>query len=43
MKLPPDFNFVNTIHGPNERIPVKAVYFGAETIFRLLGKLGQAN
>ena len=43
MKLPPDFNFVNTIHGPNERIPVEAVYFGAETIFRLLGKLGQAN
>lgn len=36
MQLPPDFSFVGTIHGADERIPVEAVAFGAEAIFQVL-------
>ena len=38
--LPPGFNFFETIHGANERIPVAALDFGAEAIFRLLERFG---
>ena len=41
MKLPPDFNYFETIHGANERIPVTALEFGAmamrETLLRYAG------
>ena len=43
MPLPPDFNFFKTIHGSNERIPVAALDFGAEAIFRLLFRFGDAS
>jgi len=36
MILPPDFNFAATIHAANERIPVEAVAFGANAIYRAL-------
>ena len=40
MKLPPDFNFWQTIHSANERIPVKAVEFGTNAIYKVLQKFG---
>jgi acetylornithine deacetylase/succinyl-diaminopimelate desuccinylase-like protein len=36
MKLPDDFNFINLIHAANERIPVKALDFGANAIYAVL-------
>ncbi len=36
MQLPEDFNFVKTIHSANERIPIKALEFGRDSIFKLL-------
>jgi len=36
MKLPPDFNFLQTIHAEDERIPVESVAFGAEAIYKVL-------
>lgn len=37
MQLPPNMNFAQTIHAADERIPVEAVGFGAEAIFKVLG------
>ena len=36
MRLPHDFEFMQTIHGADERIPEEAVIFGAEAIYELL-------
>ena len=36
MQLPEDFNFAKTIHSANERIPVRALEFGRDAIFKLL-------
>lgn len=36
MKLPADFNFMQTIHGEDERIPVESVTFGTEAIYKAL-------
>ncbi len=36
MKLPPDFDFFSTIHGADERIPIEAIEFGTEAIYRLI-------
>jgi acetylornithine deacetylase/succinyl-diaminopimelate desuccinylase-like protein len=36
MTLPSDFNFADTIHAADERIPVEAVAFGTDAIFRAL-------
>jgi len=36
MLLPAGFNFFQTIHAANERIPVEAVAFGANAVFELL-------
>ncbi len=36
MKLPADFNFVETIHAADERIPVDALEFGTDAIFQAL-------
>jgi acetylornithine deacetylase/succinyl-diaminopimelate desuccinylase-like protein len=38
MNLPPDFDFSSTIHAADERIPVEAVAFGAEAIYKALLK-----
>ncbi|MFC1875382.1 M20/M25/M40 family metallo-hydrolase [Chloroflexota bacterium] len=36
MNLPEDFNFFETIHGVNERIPVEAVDFGTSAVYKTL-------
>lgn len=36
MRLPPGFNFMQTIHGPDERLPVEALDFGTDAIYQLL-------
>ena len=43
MRLPPDFNFSQTIHGANERIPVQALDFGCETMYQLLLRFDQGE
>jgi acetylornithine deacetylase/succinyl-diaminopimelate desuccinylase-like protein len=43
MSLPPDFNFSQTIHGLNERIPAKALDFGSEAIYQLLRQFDQGH
>ncbi len=40
MQLPEDFNFVRTIHAADERIPMEAVDFGANAIYKLLQRFG---
>ena len=40
MSLPEDFNFSQTIHAANERIPVEALGFGTNAIYRLLQRFG---
>jgi acetylornithine deacetylase/succinyl-diaminopimelate desuccinylase-like protein len=41
MKLPMDFNFLQAIHAPDERIPVEAVTFGANAIYKALQRFGE--
>jgi acetylornithine deacetylase/succinyl-diaminopimelate desuccinylase-like protein len=36
MFLPGEFNFMETVHGVNERIPVEAVEFGTRAIYQAL-------
>jgi len=36
MRLPAGFSFFDTIHAADERIPMDAVRFGADTIYRLI-------
>ncbi len=36
MKLPEDFGFFQTIHAADERIPVEALDFGTDAIYKLL-------
>jgi acetylornithine deacetylase/succinyl-diaminopimelate desuccinylase-like protein len=40
MPLPEDFNFTQTIHAANERVPVKAITFGAHAIYKALQRFG---
>lgn len=40
MDLPPDFNFLSTIHAADERVTPQAVEFGTEAIYKLLGRFG---
>jgi acetylornithine deacetylase/succinyl-diaminopimelate desuccinylase-like protein len=40
MRLPEEFNFSQTIHSADERIPVDAVEFGADAIYRALQRAG---
>lgn len=39
MRLPAGFNFAGAIHAADERIPVDAVEFGAEAIYRVLCRM----
>ena len=41
MRLPADLDFASTIHGPNERVPVEAIRFGADAFYRLLQSYGR--
>jgi acetylornithine deacetylase/succinyl-diaminopimelate desuccinylase-like protein len=38
MKLPADFDFFSTIHGADERVPIEAIEFGTEAIYRLIAQ-----
>jgi acetylornithine deacetylase/succinyl-diaminopimelate desuccinylase-like protein len=40
MKLPPGFNFQDTIHAADERIPLEALYFGADAVYKVLQRYG---
>ena len=42
VQLPEDFNFMETIHAANERIPVAALQTGTEAIYQALLRLGKA-
>ena len=41
MRLPADLDFASTIHGPNERVTVEAIRFGADAFYRLLQSYGR--
>jgi acetylornithine deacetylase/succinyl-diaminopimelate desuccinylase-like protein len=38
MDLPAEFNFFDTIHAADERIPIEAVNFGADVLYRLIAR-----
>jgi len=40
MKLPADFDFVQTMHAADERIPAEALSFGAGAIYKALQRFG---
>jgi hypothetical protein len=40
MKLPKDFNFNQTVHAADERIPAEALSFGADAIYKVLQRFG---
>ena len=40
MPLPEDFNFIQTIHAANERVPAKAIDFGVQAIYQALQRFG---
>ncbi len=41
MNFPPNFEFWRVVHGADERIPVDALAFGTEAIFKLLQRFGK--
>ena len=43
MLLPKTLDFAATIHGPDERVPVDAINFGAAAIYRLLQRYGRTS
>ncbi|MGZ3600447.1 MAG: M20/M25/M40 family metallo-hydrolase [Ktedonobacterales bacterium] len=43
MRLPKGWNFTQLIHAADERIPVEAVAFGADAIYAVLQRFGQAR
>ena len=40
MKLPADFNFNETVHAADERIPAEALSFGAGATYKVLQRFG---
>lgn len=40
MQLPQDFNFLQTVHAADERIPVNTLNFGAEAVYKALQRFG---
>ncbi len=40
LRLPPEFDFLKTVHAEDERVPVDALYFGADGIFKALQSFG---
>ena len=40
MKIPPDWEFWSLAHAADERIPVEALTFGFEAIYKLLQRFG---
>jgi acetylornithine deacetylase/succinyl-diaminopimelate desuccinylase-like protein len=43
MKIPPDLSFWRLAHAADERIPVEALEFGIEAIYRLMHRFGEAS
>lgn len=43
MKLPAGFNFNQTIHAADERIPAEALSFGSDAIYKVLQRFGPRN
>ena len=43
MRLPLDFNFHETIHGLNERLPLQTLDFGCEAMYQLLLRFDQGE
>ncbi len=43
MKIPPDLNVWRLAHGADERIPVDAMAFDTEAIYKLLQRFGKVN
>ena len=41
LKLPSDINFEQLFHAADERVPVKALDFGTEALFKLLQRFGE--
>lgn len=41
VQLPEDFNFMETIHAADERIPVEAMHSGTEAVYKALQRFGQ--
>ena len=41
LSLPPDFNFMATIHAADERVPVAALNFGVEAVTMVLERYGR--
>ncbi|WP_200809357.1 hypothetical protein [Desulfococcus multivorans] len=39
MPLPENLNFTQTIHAPDERIPIEAVEFGTNAIYRVFQRM----
>jgi acetylornithine deacetylase/succinyl-diaminopimelate desuccinylase-like protein len=42
LRLQPDFDLFSLIHAADERVPVDAVRFGAEAVFRAVRRYGEA-
>jgi acetylornithine deacetylase/succinyl-diaminopimelate desuccinylase-like protein len=42
LRLRPDFDLMSLIHAADERVPVDAVRFGAEAVFRAVRGYGEA-
>ncbi len=40
MQLPEDFNFAQTIHAADERVPVEALDFGTDAVYKVLQRFG---
>jgi acetylornithine deacetylase/succinyl-diaminopimelate desuccinylase-like protein len=40
MKLPPGFDFSKTVHAADERIPIEALDFGTNAIYRVMQRFG---
>jgi acetylornithine deacetylase/succinyl-diaminopimelate desuccinylase-like protein len=41
LQLPPGFNFTETIHAADERVPADAVTFGSDRMYRVLERYGR--
>jgi acetylornithine deacetylase/succinyl-diaminopimelate desuccinylase-like protein len=43
MRLPEGFDFWQTVHAADERVPVEAVEFGAQAVYRVLERFGEVK
>jgi di/tripeptidase len=41
MQLPSEMRFTGLIHAADERVPVEAMRFGADAVFRVLERYGR--